>query len=155
MDPSEFYTTDQLVWRFSMPAEDVPDDVPEQWTAAFSAVARDLRYRRYGRSISFAHVGWELRVSGDFSVEIGIVGGAGADIGGCLVGQGFMLDASVAQATVWVASTVQDDLSGYEFVQWPSDGWRLLSPGLRDGVAVWVDSSTTEVVAEIGTLSEG
>jgi hypothetical protein len=59
-----------------------------------------------------------------------------ADLGSFSVGRGFTLETTPAQATVWVASVVQDELAGYEFVQWPSDGWRLLAPDLRGGKAV-------------------
>jgi hypothetical protein len=48
---------------------------------------------------------------------------------------------SAAQASVWVAEKTQDELTGYEFVQWPIDGQRLLAPKMRNGEAVWVDTS--------------
>ena len=37
------------------------------------------------------------------------------------------------EAVVWVADTVQTELVGYEFVQWPSEGCHLFlpPPGIR------------------------
>ncbi len=78
---------------------------------------------------------------------------ADADLGAFSIGRGFALETSPAQAMVWVASVVQDELAGYEFVQWPSDGWKLLAPDLRGGEAVWVDRSD-HVVAPIGALCD-
>jgi hypothetical protein len=74
------------------------------------------------------------------------------DLGGFSIGRGYALATTPAQAMVWVASAVQDELAGYEFVQWPSDSWRLLTPELRDGDAVWVDPSSNNVVSQIGAL---
>ncbi|WKG00830.1 hypothetical protein [Mycolicibacterium sp. HK-90] len=76
-----------------------------------------------------------------------------ADLGSFSAGRGFALDTTPAQAMVWVASVVQDQLAGYEFVQWPSDGRRLLVPTLRGSDAVWVDHSD-RVVSPIGALRD-
>ncbi|WP_135454768.1 hypothetical protein [Mycobacterium sp. DL99] len=90
----------------------------------------------------------------DRSVAIGMTTlTADADLGAFSIGRGFALETSPAQAMVWVASVVQDELAGYEFVQWPSDGWKLLAPDLRGGEAVWVDRSD-HVVAPIGALCD-
>lgn len=77
-----------------------------------------------------------------------------ADLGAFSAGRGFALETTSAQAMVWVASALQDELAGYEFVQWPSEGSRLLVPDLRDSTAVWVDH-TGRKVARIGALCTG
>jgi len=64
-----------------------------------------------------------------------------ADLGGFSIGRNYALETTPPQTMVWVASAVQDELAGFEFVQWPSDGWRLLTPEVRGGEAVWVDPS--------------
>jgi hypothetical protein len=147
------YNTDELIWNCAISASDVPPDLPEEWAAALVAVGHDLRHRRYGRPVVFDNVVWELRLDGEYFMSIGMSTTADhADIGGFSIGQGFTLDTTAAQATLWVAETVQDDLAGYEFVQWPSDGWAMLKPVIRDDVAVWVDHSTDHAVARIGAL---
>lgn len=64
----------------------------------------------------------------------------------------FDVDTSAAQASVRVAERTQDELTGYEFVQWPIDGPRPLAPKMRNGEAVWMNTSTDTVVAPIGAL---
>ncbi|WP_454790239.1 hypothetical protein [Mycolicibacterium lutetiense] len=131
-----------------------PSEVPGEWVAALAAVTRDLRCRRQGRAISLEGVEWALTVFSDRSVSIGMAPLTGeADLGSFSAGRGFALATTPAQAMVWAASVVQDQLAGYEFVQWPSDGWRLLAPDLEDGKAVWVDRND-RVVSPIGALCD-
>jgi len=66
--------------------------------------------------------------------------------------QGYRLDTSPAQATVWLADTVQDHLAGYEFVQWPTTGPRLLVYTLVDDRALWVNPHNRITTAPIGAL---
>lgn len=104
--------------------------------------------------MSFDGVEWTLTVFSNRSVAVGMRTLAdGADLGAFSAGRGFVLETTPAQAMVWVASVVQDELAGYEFVQWPSDGRRLLTPDLRGGQAVWVDRGD-RVVAPIGALCD-
>jgi SAM-dependent methyltransferase len=77
-----------------------------------------------------------------------------ADLGAFSIGRNYALETTAGQAMVWVASAVQDELAGYEFVQWPSDGWRLLAPKVQGSEAVWVDPSTGAVVSPIGELCD-
>ncbi|ORB34700.1 hypothetical protein BST41_30370 [Mycolicibacterium porcinum] len=126
--------------------------MPAEWAAAVAAVTRDLGCRRNGRAVSLESVEWTLAVFSDGSVAIGFATTADdADLSAFSVGRGFALEATCAQAMVWVASVVQDELAGYEFVQWPSDGSRLYAPDLIDGTAVWVDHAG-RVIAPIGAL---
>jgi hypothetical protein len=139
-------------WRIP-PDGHAQDDVPDQWVAGVEAVGRDLGCRRYGRAVSFEGVEWELTVMSGGWVSIGMVTLADdADLYQFSIGRGYALETTPAQAMVWIAEVVQDELAGYEFVQWPSDGWRLLTPELRNGEAVWVDPSTDNVVSQIGAL---
>jgi hypothetical protein len=75
-----------------------------------------------------------------------------SDLGEFSIGRNYALETTPAQAMVWVAEVVQEELAGHEFVQWPSDGWRLLTPELRNGDAIWVDPSTNRVVSQIDAL---
>lgn len=132
-------------WRVPL-AGRAPTDVPDEWARALAAVAVDLRCRRQGRAITFDGVQWELTVSAEW-VSIGMATLTNdSDLGGFSIGRNYALETTPEQATVWVAEVVQEELAGYEFVQWPSDGWRLLAPELRDTEAVWVDPSTGGVV---------
>lgn len=73
-----------------------------------------------------------------------------ADLPSYTGGSGLPVDASAAQAAVVVADRTPNELTGYEFVQWPVDGRRLLAPKLLGGEAVWVNTSTHTVIAPIG-----
>jgi hypothetical protein len=94
-------------------------------------VSRDIRYRRHGREIDVELLVWELTVNASGSMYIGmaITSEPAADLPSFAGGSGLLVDASAAQATVGVAEKTQDELTGYEFVQWPIDGQRLLAPG--------------------------
>lgn len=76
------------------------------------------------------------------------------DISGFQVGAGYTVETTKEQAAVWIADAVQTELAGYEFVQWPIDGPRLLRPMLRRGEAQWRDADGT-AVALIGELCAG
>jgi hypothetical protein len=133
-----------------------PDDLPSQWVSAIAAVTRDLRCRRHGRMIGFGDVAWELAVDAGGWMLIGLARlSDNAGLYGFTRGRGYDFDATPGQATVWVAEAIQDELAGYEFVQWPMAGRRLLDPTLSDGEALWVDPATTTVVAPIGSLCDG
>ena len=64
------------------------------------------------------------------------------------------MDAPFNEAAVWVADTVQSDLAGYEFVQWPSQGQHMLLPRTRGDCPVWIDTHTDDTVAAIGELCQ-
>ena len=64
------------------------------------------------------------------------------------------MDAPFTEAAVWVANTVQSDLAGYDFVQWPSQGQRMLLPRKRDDGPVWIDPHTDDTVAAVGELCQ-
>ncbi|QDQ95806.1 hypothetical protein FND50_19280 [Rhodococcus sp. WB9] len=62
-------------------------------------------------------------------------------------------------ATVKIAETTQDWLSGYNHIFWPRSSpslsaIRLLKPTIRDEQAVWVNSDDDTVAGVIGTLCE-
>lgn len=65
---------------------------------------------------------------------------------------GSRVETSVAQAMVWLAEDVQYELTGYEFVQWPIAGQRILAPRLVEDHAVWAGPGTNTVTAPIGEL---
>ncbi|GAA1463046.1 hypothetical protein [Williamsia maris] len=146
------YARDELTWRIPLSGATEHPYLPLAWLAAVTAVGHDLRFRRYGRRcrLDDASVAWDLTlvVHGDSDfVNIGMspTTTCADGFGGFSVGRGYILTATAAQATLWVAEAVQDDLAGYEFVQWPSNGGRLFAPEVRDERAVWVhpDDSTT------------
>jgi len=62
------------------------------------------------------------------------------------------MNTSFAEAAVWVADTAQGELTGYDFVQWPSRGGHLLLPRQVDDAAVWIDPHEDRVVSLIGDL---
>ncbi|TSD93659.1 hypothetical protein FOS14_22660 [Skermania sp. ID1734] len=151
------WTEDQLVWHIPMfDKASTPDgnptfDPPAAWVRALEAVAHDLRYLRYGRNVRIDRLTWEFGIDTNYSVHIGWDGRDG--IGGFGLCEGLSMDAPFAEAAVWVAETVQWDLAGYEFVQWPSRGHHLLIPRLRAGTAVWINPHADVTVARVGELS--
>lgn len=148
-------TADRIgIWHVPVGGQ-APEEVPTQWVSALAAVSQDLQCRRHGRTISFDDVAWELTVHADGTVYIGITPyGGGTDLGGFARGMGYTLDTSAAQAMVWVADAIQDELAGYEFVQWPMDGTRILVPKIQEDDAVWVRPATNEAVCRIGDLCQ-
>ena len=137
-------------WRFAI-GEDPPADLPAAWATAARAVTRDLNCRRQGRLISFTEVGWCVVVS-DGWVAVGFEAIGDADVGGYQRCLSYRLETFAAQALVWLADDVQHQLTGFEFVQWPIAGQRVLAPRIVDDQAVWVDPSTNTVTAPIGEL---
>jgi hypothetical protein len=134
-------------WRVSLVGQ-APTDAPDEWVAALAAVALDLRCRRHGRAISFDGVVWVLSVIAGDWVSIGMAKLTDdSDLGEFSIGRSYALETTSEQAMVGVAEVIQEELAGYEFVQWRSDGGRMRSPVLRNGDAVWVDPSTNCVVS--------
>jgi hypothetical protein len=141
-------------WRIPLVGP-APGDAPADWVAAFAAVTRDLQCRQYGGAVPLVGAVWTFTVTAEDWVHIGMTRLTDdSDLGGFSVGKGYTLATTQSQATVWIAEVIQDELSGYEFVQWPSDGWRMLVPELQNDRAVWVDPSTEKVVAPIGELCD-
>jgi hypothetical protein len=139
-------------WRVPLGGQ-APADLPAEWADSLAAVGRDLRCRRHGRTINVDGLEWELTVAADGWVSIGMSSLTDdAGIYRFSLCQSYTFKTTVAQAKMWIAETVQDKLSGHEFVQWPSDGWRMLTPEVRDGEAVWVAPSTDNLIAPIGEL---
>src|SRR5690349_20708025 len=104
---------------------DAPAALPDAWAAAASAVTRDLQCRRHGRPISLDNVGWQFVVADEW-VAVGLESLAPTNVGTYERCLGYRWETSPAQASVWLADDVQDHLAGYEFVQWPIAGQRML-----------------------------
>ncbi|BCN59584.1 hypothetical protein GS966_12180 [Rhodococcus hoagii] len=149
---------DSLVWRLPMIDGgsgfiDGPGfDPPAPWTRALVAVGRDLRCLRYGRYADTDRLEWDLVIDGNYHVWIGWQGVRG--IGGFGIGGALSMDATFGESATWVAEVVQDNLAGYDFVQWPSRGRHLLVPRLRAGEPVWVDPHGDVTVGPVGELCE-
>ncbi|WP_454792934.1 hypothetical protein [Mycolicibacterium lutetiense] len=111
----------ELCWQFLV-GDDPPSDLPAAWASATRAATRDLDCRRHGRPISFDNVMWKISAA-DGSVCVGFAL-AGDAYQRC---NSYRLDTTAAQATVWMADDVQYELTGYEFVQWPIAGHRILN----------------------------
>ncbi|TQC42887.1 hypothetical protein EEB14_46235 [Rhodococcus sp. WS4] len=155
--PMSDWNQDSLVWRFAM-TDGGPDfhatpgfEPPTAWLLAIGAVVRDLRCLRYGHNVEVDRLVWELEINDQYAVT---VGWRGPGVGGFNLCHGVSMDAPYSQAAVWVAETTQGELTGYDFVQWPSRGLHILNPRLRQEGPVWVDPHTDTVVAIIGELCE-
>jgi hypothetical protein len=142
----------ELCWQFLV-GDDPPGDLPAAWASATRAVTRDLGCRRHGRRISFDHVMWKIAADNG-SVCVGFALAGDADVGAYQPCNNYRLDTTAAQATVWMADDVQYELTGYEFVQWPIAGRRILVPQIIDDQATWVDPKTDAVIAAIGELCQ-
>jgi hypothetical protein len=140
-------------WQFRI-GDDPPDEVPAAWASATRAVTRDLRCRRYGRPISFHNVMWTIQSDHEF-ISVGFALAGDADLGAYTRCKSYRLMTTPAQASVWMADDIQEELAGYEFVQWPIAGQHILNPELVDDQAVWLDPCTGAVVASIGELRAG
>ncbi|WP_072814666.1 hypothetical protein [Rhodococcus zopfii] len=125
-------------------------DPPTPWIQALAAVGRDLRCLRYGRDADTDRLVWDLAINSDYYVSIGWQGTRGISSFG--IGEGLTMETPFAEAAAWVAEVVQDNLAGYDFVQWPSRGRHLLLPRLRDGRPVWIDPHGDVIVSPIGQL---
>lgn len=147
---------DSLTWRIPLAdnasgaGEGPGFDPPEPWTQALAAVARDLRCLTFGRDVKVGRLEWNFAINGEYYVSIGWQGAGG--ISGFSCGHGLTMDATFGEAAVWVADTVQGELAGYDFVQWPSWGRHLLVPRLLAGEPVWVDPHGEMVIGPIGQL---
>lgn len=137
-------------WQFLI-GDDPPTDLPAAWATATRAVTRDLGCRRHGRPVNFTNMGWCFLASGE-SVAVGFELAGDADVGAYQRCDGYRLETTAVQATVWLADDVQYELAGFEFVQWPIAGQRILIPRIINGQAVWVDPSIDTVIAPIGEL---
>lgn len=122
-------------WQFPI-GDDPPNDLPAAWASASRAVTRDLGCRRDGRPIGFHNVWWTF-LADNGSVRLGFELAGDADVGAYARPSDFRLNTTEAQATVWLAGDVQYELTGYEFVQWPSAGRHLLFPRIVDDRASW------------------
>jgi hypothetical protein len=94
---------------------------------------------------------WRFAVSDEW-VALGFEAPRDAEVGAYQRCLSYRLETSAAQALVWLAGDVQYELAGYEFVQWPIAGQRILDPRIVDDQAVWVEPSTNTVTAPIGEL---
>ena len=137
-------------WRFAM-GGNPPADLPHAWAVAADAVARDLHCRRHGRQVTLSNMSWRF-VTSDGWLALGFEAPPGADIDSYERCMGSRVETSVAQAMVWLAEDVQYELTGYEFVQWPITGKRILEPRLIEDHAVWAEPGSNTVVAPIGEL---
>ncbi|MEV6060859.1 hypothetical protein AB0L62_12735 [Nocardia asteroides] len=142
MPLATFGTDDLLVWRLSRTASgigviDSPSagvDPPTVWVDAITAVASDLRVQRHGRDIDPDRLVWELAITVDDTIMIGW--GTTGPVGEFRVGEGMPAASSATTAAVAVADIAQTELGGYEFVQWPSRGGRVLRARDVDGAPV-------------------
>ena len=94
---------------------------------------------------------WRFAVSDEW-VALGFEAPRDAEVGAYQRCLSYRLETSAAQALVWLAGDVQYELAGYEFVQWPIAGQRILDPRIVNDQAVWVEPSTNTVTAPIGEL---
>lgn len=138
-------------WRFAI-GGDPPADLPPAWAIAAHAVACDLACRRHGSPIDFTKVSWGFVVSDNEWLAVGFRADTDADVGTYERCLGYRLLTSTAQATVWLADDVQEQLTGHEFVQWPIAEQRVLAARVVDGQAVWIDPGTNTAAAPIGDL---
>lgn len=148
---------DRLVWHMAMNGV-VPEPrnsgvlLSESWGEALRAVSRDLRCWRRGRDVTLRRAVWEITVDEEYVVAVGWTAGGGG-IGAWSRRDMVMVSAPVQEATVWIATAVQDELVENEFVQWPAaDGARMLVPRALEDRAIWFDTRADAVVAEIGRL---
>ena len=134
-------SSDSIGWQIPIAQSEMPADLPSQWATALQAVTHDLHVLRVGTEIDVDRLVWRIELNAEDWISIGLHTDSAPrenSIVGFLVGSGFTLDASAAQCIVWAAETVQDELAGYSYVQWPSEGGALFKPALVDGAANWI-----------------
>ncbi|MGC5259383.1 hypothetical protein ACPXCG_23845, partial [Gordonia sp. DT218] len=116
---------DTIDWEIPFSEHEMPTDLPEQWAMAVQAVTHDLHHLRLGPPIVLDQLVWQLELNSSYWVSIGMYNAPANPVASTvsfLIGRGFALDSSPAQCTVWAAEAVQDELAGYNFIQWPSIG---------------------------------
>jgi hypothetical protein len=91
-----------------------------------------------------------MNTADDGSVCVGFALAGDADVYAYQRCLGYRLHTTAAQATAWIADDVQYELTGYESVQWPIAGRRILVPQIIDEQASWVDPTTHAVIAPVG-----
>jgi hypothetical protein len=144
-------TPDQS-WQF-MIGDDPPGDLPAEWAAASQAVTRDLNCRRYGRPVTLRNVMWRFLAADGF-VCVGFALAGDADVGAYERCKSYRLHTTTAQATVWMADDIQEELAGYEYVQWPIAGNHILSAEIVGNRASWINPTNDTTVSLIGKLCE-
>ncbi|MBM7366445.1 hypothetical protein [Gordonia hydrophobica] len=115
--------------------------LPHSWVPAAESVTHDLAVMYSGpveASAVTADRNWQWESMGDGLIAVGMTGPVAF-----LTGNGFRIDARFGEAAVVLAHLVQDHLAGYEYALWPAYEnagrvTRTLTPGLRDGTAVWL-----------------
>lgn len=128
-------------------------DPPASWVEALDAVARDLPWLQYGSVFRVDRLVWELLVDDRYEVSIRWTRPGSDRFWSRFTG--LSMDASFAEAAVWVAEAAQEELvQGTAVVQWPSMGWQLLTARVVDGAPSWVDPHGDVVVSPIGALRE-
>ncbi|MDH6284611.1 hypothetical protein [Prescottella agglutinans] len=156
----EWYEPPHSSWRFPLLYEEPPEGVPAALATACRAVGADLQCLRYGRDIRVERLMWTVKVYDDVpggwpgAWAFGLDSDGKSGVGGVGAGSNQVPLDDVAAVTVRIAEGVQDDLAGYEFVQWPSYGGPLLAPKLRAGLAAWIDIRTNRIKCRIGALRE-
>ncbi|NLE78154.1 MAG: hypothetical protein GX610_00965 [Rhodococcus sp.] len=148
---------DRLVWHMSLNgAAPEPRNsgvaLPAAWGDALRAVSHDLRCYRQGRAVDISRAVWEITVDEEYVVTVGWAA-SGSEVGAWSRRDMVTISAPADEVTVWVARSVQDELVEHEFVQWPiAQGARMLAPKVLEGRAIWFDTRTHAVIAEIGRL---
>lgn len=143
---------DARVWEVSFAdLSGMPTDLQTGWASALRAVAHDLGCMQGGRKLETGDLVWDLEVAGGRWVSVG-VHSPGRRISRFLVSRDYALDASATQCILWVAEAVQDHVTGYEYMLWPSVGSAVCVPRLVNEKAMWVNPKTGAQVAEIGKL---
>ncbi|WP_169846762.1 hypothetical protein [Rhodococcus marinonascens] len=155
-------------WRFpaeydrSETSSDPIANAPQGVVEGCRAVGLDLRCRRHGRDLDIASLWWTVSLLESGACHIGLEQvlrprrrARGVSAAPEFSGVGFSglhTGYTAAMNAVLIAEHVQDDLAGYEFIQWPVEGSRLLMPEVRDGQALWFDPGSGLVVSRIGEL---
>lgn len=150
---------DRWLWRFMMSNSSLilcesPSgiDAPATWVRAIEAVSQDLCHLRYGRKVDPHSLVWHLAMDDRYEITIGWEKSGGLHEFSSF--NGVTMDAPVQTVTAWIAETVQDHLAGFESIQWPSKGQRMLAVRVHNRQAVWVETRTETIVSPIGNLNE-
>lgn len=133
-----------------------PGALPRQWRQAIETVRRDLLFMQTGaRSYS-----WDC-ASSVWNVYLDTAGALIFDVRDSndriwvWTTEPTDADCTEAQAIVWAAGCVQDDLTADQWVLWPAfEGGPPMDMRSVGGRAVWTRSRTHNVVAPAGYLAE-